>query len=699
MDKPKETVKGSAITDENQLMNLHLVMISVASMGALALIIEGTLLKWEFWMLPLIAIATVAMWVLYVLQLYTPKSREICYVAFTIFLALFHGVHYTSFFDVALMSVLMMISFAGADNRRYLDYALVEYFFVMCAQFYLAGANGGLSRDTLTISRIILHFATVIIIYNICRNSVIQRIRTRNRINSYIEEADSANESLEDFLSNISHEFRTPINVVTGMSALMMNEKTDDRIMAINGAGQRLADQVGDILDYNEILSDRLLIARDKYMITSLINDVIQDVHEMTEQKELELIVDLDPSVPAVLVGDSARIHKMIRHLISNSVKFTDQGCIYLKVSATRRDYGVNLDIEVADTGRGMPNEVRSLLANKLYQADKARNRSTGGIGLGLTIVYGFAHAMDGFVRVESTPGRGTMIRVSIPQTVSSHNPCLELEQDAGRCVVVYTRTEKYKIPEVRDYYHRMIENLSRGLKVPIYSVPSLNNLKSVCERMNVTNLFMGQEEYEEDREFFDIIAKKFCVAVSVSEGFKVSEGSPILYMIKPLYALPIINIVNAGKQYKTVKVNKVAARPYFTGVRALIVDDEDMNLVVASGLFKDYGMITDVAGSGKEAISKFRDNDYDVIFMDHMMPEMDGVEAMKRLKALGRETGREVAIVALTANAVSGAREMFISEGFDGFIAKPIELTEYERVMKRVLPSSLVKYRGGDGR
>jgi CheY-like chemotaxis protein len=243
-----------------------------------------------------------------------------------------------------------------------------------------------------------------------------------------------------------------------------------------------------------------------------------------------------------------------------------------------------------------------------------------------------------------------------------------------------------------------MIENLSRGVRVPVHTVPNIKSLKSVCERMNVTNLFMGQEEYEEDRPYFDELSRHFCVAVNVGEGFKQSEGSSVLYMPKPLYALPLVSIVNAGVEYGDVRLDETEERPVFTGVNALIVDDEVMNLVVASGLFKDYGMITDVAGSGKEAILKFKERDYDVIFMDHMMPEMDGVEAMKQLRDLGRELGKECAIVALTANAVSGAREMFISEGFDGFIAKPIEITEYERVMKRVLPPALVKYRGGKG-
>ena len=134
---------------------------------------------------------------------------------------------------------------------------------------------------------------------------------------------------------------------------------------------------------------------------------------------------------------------------------------------------------------------------------------------------------------------------------------------------------------------------------------------------------------------------------------------------------------------------------PLFKGVKALIVDDEPMNLVVATSLFREYDMIIETAPSGREAIKKYRDNDYDVIFMDHMMPEMDGVEAMKQIKARASDLDREVIVIALTANAVSGAREMFIREGFDGFIAKPINTADFERTMLKILPSEKISYEG----
>lgn len=682
--------------DDNNILNVHLVMVFVASLGGLGLVIEGILLGWEFWVLPLMLLGIAVMWIIYITQSFPTDMREGIYVAYIMFAGIFHGVHLTSMFDVSLMTVLIMITFARTNKKIYQNYALIEYFVVICAQWYLAVKNGGILLDTLTISKIILHILTVIIAYNICSNAVIQRHRANGIMKGYASEVQRTNDAMEDFLANISHEFRTPINVVTGMSSILMKESRNDKITAINEAGLRLADQVEDILDYNEIISNRVIITDEKYMIASAVNDVVVRARSMAAQKNLEFVVDLDPRTPCVMSGDVSRIKKILLHLISNAVKFTEKGGLYVKISAAERNYGVNLDIQVTDTGRGMSRGDIAQLSGLLYQADKGRDRSTGGIGLGLTVVYGFAHAMGGFAYIESEEGRGTTVHVSVPQTVNDAAPCLSISQGIQRCVVTYIRPEKYKIPEIRDYYNEMIDNMSKGLKVMARNAGTPGNLRSLCERMPVTNIFTGQDEYNADREYLIELSRKICVVVNVGPDFDgVREGN-ILYIPNPIYAVPIVNILNAGMNYMDIQLEGSEERPVFTGVRALIVDDEVMNLMVASGLFKEYGMLTETAGSGMEAIGKYKENEYDIVFMDHMMPQMDGIEAMKRLKEIKREKGRETAMVALTANAVSGAKEMFMAEGFDGFIAKPIETGEFERVMRRVLPPALIEIRGG---
>lgn len=680
---------------ENDILNVHLVIVLVATLGGLGLITEGILLKWEFWVIPILVLGIIVIWTVYITQHFPPDIREGIYVVFIMFAGVFHGVHQTSMFDVSLITVLIMITFVVTNRKRYQNYALIEYFALICAQWYIASKDG-IKIDVLTVSRIILHILTVLIIYSICRNVVIRGHKSNEIIKGYVSEVKRTNEAMEDFLANISHEFRTPINVVTGMSSILMKESGNDKITAINDAGLRLADQVEDILDYNEIISDRLIITEERYMIASVVNDVVAKLRPAAAQKKLEFVMDLDPKMPRVMSGDVSRIKKILFHLTSNAVKFTDQGGLYVKISSAEREYGANLDIEVTDTGKGMSRSDIEQLSDMLYQADKGRDRSTGGIGLGLTIVYGFTHAMGGFVRIESEEGRGTTVLVSIPQTVSDSMPCLSLSQGVQRCAVVYIRPEKYRIPKLREYYHKMIENMSKGLKIPVHSAGAPDNLRSLCGRMKVTHIFTGQYEYEADKEYLAELSHSICVVVNVEAGYRGEKRGNILYIPNPIYGIPIVHILNAGEAYMDVRFEDREERPVFTGARALIVDDEMMNLVVASGLFKEYGMVTETAQSGKEAIEKYRDGEYDIVFMDHMMPGMDGIEAMKKLKEIGREKGHKTAIVALTANAVSGAKEMFMSEGFDGFIAKPIETGEFERVMRRVLPSDLISIKGG---
>ena len=179
------------------------------------------------------------------------------------------------------------------------------------------------------------------------------------------------------------------------------------------------------------------------------------------------------------------------------------------------------------------------------------------------------------------------------------------------------------------------------------------------------------------------LAAKGYKVAVS-SDITNMDLGPGVMVMPKPLYAFPVVRILNGENASGEEKNEKLSLK----GISALVVDDEPMNLVVASSLFKEYGMIVDTADSGREAIEKVKIAQYDVIFMDHMMPGMDGVEAMKRIRFACDELNRKNPImIVLTANALSGAREMFANVGFDGFIAKPIDIAEFERVMKNVLP------------
>ena len=240
-----------------------------------------------------------------------------------------------------------------------------------------------------------------------------------------------------------------------------------------------------------------------------------------------------------------------------------------------------------------------------------------------------------------------------------------------------------------------MSVNLANGIGAKLYPASELRELERLLDDLSVSYIFTGQEEYEADRETIDrLSAEGYKIIVLADPGFQTTTGKGILVMPKPLYGFPVVRILNGETEDFTDESTGALS---FEGVRSLVVDDEPMNLVVATGLLREYQIQADTAESGKQAIEKYRDGEYDVVFMDHMMPGMDGVEAMKRIRQEAAGSGRNPVIIALTANALSGAKEMFMREGFDGFIAKPIDVGEFERVMKRLLPEELIKQEGRD--
>ncbi|MBO4901917.1 MAG: response regulator [Lachnospiraceae bacterium] len=669
-------------------------VITVITIACIACITENYLMDWEFWVPPLLLAGAVALWVMHITQKMEERYRQNLYLVYGMMIAFYHGVHETSFFDVAVVSILLLILFSMMDRTFMMNLILAEFVLVMGIQIHLAGMNETMAFDALNISRILLHFGIVLCVYVFCRVTIRNRIESAELLAKSAAQMQANDSDMEDFLSNISHELRTPVNVVNGMSTLLSKRENGEEIAAIGSAGARLSFQIGDIQDFTEVKRGAVALEEENYMCTSLINDVVTGFRLHEKQDELELVVDLDPRVPNVMMGDIKKLHKIFRHLVMNALKFTHRGGVYIKVHAIQRDYGVNLCVEVTDTGIGMSRKEIAAVSAGSYQAHKERNRSTGGIGLGLPIVYGFVHRMGGFVKIESELGMGTTVLVTIPQKVVDHAPCLRVGNMNTGDVLFHVHSEKYDVPQVREFYRNMAIHMADGLGLALYSADNRTEIERLIEKQKISYIFMGEEEYTDDPVYFEgLIKQGIVIAVSAHNGFRPAGNSKVIVMPKPLYGFPVAKILNEGPQAVDIEADESLRKPMFDGVKALIVDDEPMNLVVATGLFRDYRMSTDTAESGKDALAKYAENDYDVIFMDHMMPEMDGVECMKRLRKLARERGKVPRIVALTANAVSGAREMFIREGFDGFIAKPIDLLDFERVMKRVLPEEYITY------
>lgn len=686
------------MNDQEKQRSTHLLLLLYYTILSLGLIGESLLMGWERWAVVLLPVGVIVCWTLHIRNRLSSAIRLDIYSALMMLVFFYYGIHETSLFDLAPLIILVMVLYSFTERYGTIKLCMITYYCTIVYDlFFVMGSS--VEEISLFISRLLLHVVLVYLAGRLLKTLAQRQVKERKAAEDMISRLEEINQRTEDFLANVSHELRTPINAVTGISSVMLKNEEDPGkkkdIFTIQMAGQRLFGQIEDILDYTEIDNEKIIVSEEAYMISSIVNDVISE-NQMQEREYMpELIFDLDAAMPAVFLGDGKKIKKILRHLVNNAVKFTKKGGVYVRIHALRKDYGANLCITVSDTGEGISGEELEKITEGFYQTDGGRNRKAGGLGLGLPIVAGMVSCMEGFMQIKSEEGCGTVISVSIPQKIVDKKPMITLENRERFCLACFLKPEKYEIPEVRDYYNETITHMVEGMDVSIHRVFNTEELKTLTGIYQITHLFIGTEEYEESSALFEDMAERMTVIVVADKHFVPLSGTKTKLLRKPFYCLPIANMLNAETVQDEISFE--GKRMLCPDVKVLVVDDEPMNLMVAEGIFREYEMQVKTVHSGIAALELCEKEDFDLIFLDHMMPEMDGVETLKRLRRLLTDSGRTAVIIAFTANAVSGAREMFFQEGFDEFVSKPIEMAELERVLRNVLPKSAVRYADKD--
>lgn len=523
-----------------------------------------------------------------------------------------------------------------------------------------------------------------------------QRQKNIKQFYKIIDALQRAEQSKDDFLANVSHEIRTPINTICGMSELVQGEeepqKMRDALFDIQQAGRNLLSLVSDILDFSELQSGKIALEEEEYNISSTINDVINMSLAKKKQKNIELIVDCDASIPKGLLGDEKKLRRIIMNLVHNAIKFTNEGCVTIQVSSRQEEYGVNLIITVKDTGIGMEAESMEKLFTSFSQIDTRRNHQEGGIGLGLAISKALVECMGGVIAIKSKFGKGTAVRVVVPQKVIDAQPIAQLENTENINVAVYVDMEQFGMVSIRDEYAGNIRHMVEQLKAKCHICRNLAELKRWEKKEKFTHIIISVAEYEEEPRYFDTLAESIPVIVILEREDDEEISNPnIMRIFKPFYILPIVNVINQGiqKDVRTVHQRKFIA----PGACVLVVDDNLMNIRVIEGILEKYQIRVVRAMSGHEALKKIESKEFDFVFMDHMMPEMDGVETFHRIRSKAGKYFQNVPIVALTANAIAGSRERFLEEGFNDFLEKPVELSVLERVLQRTLKEERIQY------
>lgn len=522
-----------------------------------------------------------------------------------------------------------------------------------------------------------------------------------------LEKAEAANRAKSDFLANMSHEIRTPMNAIMGMCELVLAEddiSTDvrDNCNNIHLSGKNLLGIINDLLDFSKIESGKMELVCDYYDISSTLNDVINMTMARKGDSNIEFVVDCDPNIPHRLYGDEIRIRQIMVNLLTNAVKFTREGGVLLSISAREERYGVNLMISVKDSGIGIKKENLHKIFKSFSQVDTKKNRAIEGTGLGLAICKQLVKKMGGVIHVDSEYGKGTEFTVVIPQKVVNEAPLATVKEKDKMKILCYIRFSKYSHPFIEENYKKIIKNMGVNFELNYRLCQTLEEAKYIlANEPDYTHLIISREEYREAEGYFKGMAEKMEVIVVQERKNHISLPENIHNIYKPFYSLAVANVLNgkkAGFEAGTQDVFK--GRFTAPNARILVVDDNIMNLKVALGLLKPYNMIIQTAESGEQAIEMTKTKEYHLIFMDHMMPGMDGVEATHIIRGMDGEYFKNVPVIALTANAVTGAREMFLKEGFQDFVTKPIEMNAMERVLRKWIPADFIEHEEeGDGR
>lgn len=521
--------------------------------------------------------------------------------------------------------------------------------------------------------------------------------KEKDLINS-ISISQEANKAKDQFLANMSHEIRTPMNAIMGMSEYLLRKNIDsevhDSIRKINQSSENLLYIINDILDFSKLSTGKFDIEIEEFSLEDLIESVVDNCENRLEKSKVNFIIETEENLPFSLTGGYYRYIQILTNLLSNAIKFTDDGAITLKICADKEFKNNYLFIfEVSDTGIGMSDTQKEKLFEPFSQVDFSDTRKYGGTGLGLAITKKLVTQMGGTIEFKSEIGKGTQFIV--------------------RLIIEMSKTKKSKVEVVNFektiYFftsHQILEeNINKVIGISELEIESSRSLV-LSPEMNLKNSILlidisfGKEvinQFLKSNE--EALSDANIIILQNSNRFIEKIDNPLVSDIvirKPLTPLKLIKIHSPElfkNEFELGKFNKFE----LLGKNILVVDDNEINLEVATNLLSEFGINSDTAENGLIAVNKFCDNSnhYDLILLDLQMPVLDGYDAIKKIRLIDSS----VPVIALTADAIIGMKEKVMSYGFDDIITKPYKSELFFEKIKACLlpdePSSKVSLQG----